>query len=101
MLEFDEERFVRIQSQAVSHADALHDYIRQLLGDGIERVVFAGAGGAGILMRPAAALLHAQSSFPAVVEYPAELLLSGTRHVGPSSLVVVPSLSGTTKEAVE
>ena len=60
----------------------------------------SGSGGAGILMWPAARLLQTRSTFPVHVENPAELVVSGSVHLGPRSVVVIPSLSGTTPESV-
>src|SRR5690606_32552485 len=63
-------------------------------------VFFLGTGGAAILMRPAAELLQRQSRFPAFIDLPAELVLTGSANLTSRSIVVVPSLSGTTKESV-
>ena len=52
------------------------------------------------LMQPAALLLQRHSRFPVFSEVAAELPISGSRHLGPRSLVVIPSLSGTTTESV-
>ena len=51
-------------------------------------------------MQPAAQLLQAKSTFPAFARYAAELVLGGSRHLGEKSIVVIPSLSGTTKESI-
>lgn len=101
MLKFDEARFVSIQAGAVALAPALHQTISSLLGAGANNVFFLGAGGAGILMRPAFDLLRARSGFAAYLELPAELQLAGNVNLGANSIVVIPSLSGTTKESVE
>ena len=96
MLNFDEARFVRIQSGAVELAAGLAATVDKCLGDGAQNLFFLGSGGAGILMQPAAQLLQAQSGFPAFVHWPAELdRRLGSRHLGPQSIAVIPSLSGT------
>lgn len=101
MLNLDEERFVRIQAGAVALADGLDETVASALTTGTENVFFAGTGGARILMLPAAGLLERASTLPAYVAHPAELIAVGSPHFGPHSLVVVPSLSGTTKESLE
>lgn len=101
MLNFDEQRFVRIQSGAVSHANGFRSAIAECLENGAENVFFLGTGGAAILMMPASQLLQRQSSFPAYLEMSAELVLTGHQALGPKSIVVIPSLSGTTKESIE
>ena len=52
-------------------------------------------------MSPAAWLLQDRSTFPVHLRLPAELVETGSAHLGPRSVVVIPSLSGTTKESVE
>ncbi|SCY71351.1 SIS domain-containing protein [Microvirga guangxiensis] len=100
MLNFDEKRFLRIQSGAVSHAGGLYRAVQECIEQGAENLFFLGTGGAAILMMPAAQLLQRQSSFPTFLEMTAEVVLTGHRALGPKSIVVVPSLSGTTKESV-
>ena len=101
MLNFDEQRFVRIQSGAVSLGGRLHETIGACLGGGAQNLFFLGSGGAGILMLLAADLLHTRSGFPVFSRLPAELVADGSVHLGPRSIAVIPSLSGTTKESVE
>ena len=101
MLNFDEQRFLRIQSGAVALADRLHDTVGACLGRGARNLFFVGSGGAGILMQPAVRILQTRSAFPVSSEMPAELVATGSVHLGPHSIVVIPSLSGTTKESVE
>lgn len=101
MLNFDEERYLRIQSGAVGLAERIHEQVAEALDDGVENVFFAGSGGAGILMLPAVQLLQSRSRFPVHMQMPAELLEQGSAHLGRTSLVVMPSLSGTTTESVD
>jgi len=75
--------------------------IEKCLADGTQNLFFLGSGGAGILMQPAAALLQAQSAFPAFASWPAEFIRIGSRNLGPQSVVIIPSLSGTTAESIE
>lgn len=101
MLNFDEERFLRIQGHAVSLAGAIDSTIGQCLQDRATNLFFLGSGGAGTLMLPAAQFLQARSAFPVHVRMTAELVETGSMHLGPHSIVIIPSLSGTTKESVE
>lgn len=100
MLNFDTDRFVSIQSGAVAQIEPIADVVVRLLDDGARNLVFLGSGGAGILMGPAHRLLQTRSSFPSYLENPAELVSSGSVAVGADSIVVIPSLSGTTSESV-
>jgi fructoselysine-6-phosphate deglycase len=101
MLNFDEARFLRIQSGAVELARPIDETIGRLLAAGKENIFFLGTGGAAILMQPAAQLLERSSTFPVYTDLSAELVLNGSRHLGPRSIAVIPSRSGTTKESVE
>ncbi len=100
MLNFDEPRYVRIQAGAVDLAAGLEAAISKSLDDGARNLFFLGAGGAGILMQPAAQLLATRSEFGVYVHRAAEIVRTGSVHLGRQSIVVIPSLSGTTKESV-
>jgi fructoselysine-6-phosphate deglycase len=97
---FDPQRYLQIQSGAVDLADELHRAVGECLAAGAQNLFFVGSGGAGILMLPAAGLLQARSTFPVQVVNPAELVETGNVNLGSSSIVVIPSLSGTTSESV-
>ena len=100
LLNFDPERYLRIQSGAVGLADQIDAVVADALGSGVTNVVFAGAGGAGILMQPAADLIRDRSTFRADVVLPAELVVTRSAIIGRDTLVVIPSLSGTTAESL-
>jgi len=100
MLNFDEKEYVDIQSGAAHLAGPIRDALKNELDNGAENIFFAGAGGVNFLTMPAARMLQTKSTFPTYVEMGAELVNSGSAHLGPKSLVVFPSVSGTTKEAV-
>jgi fructoselysine-6-phosphate deglycase len=97
---FDEGRFLAIQSGAVGLAGRIDAIVGAALANGAGNLFFLGTGGAAILMQPAVQLLQARSTFPTFAPLSAELVAGGSRHLGPQSLVVIPSLSGTTKESV-
>jgi fructoselysine-6-phosphate deglycase len=100
MFNFDEERFLSIQSGAVGLAGQIDSIVEQLLQADARHAIFLGTGGAGILMQPAQQLLAERSAFGSLLRLPAELVLGGERQLGPQSIVVMPSLSGTTKESI-
>lgn len=97
---FDEARFVRIQSGAVALQKRLDKTVRDCIERGADSLFFLGTGGAGILMEPAALLLSERSTFPSYCVAPAELCLLGHARLGARSVVVMPSLSGTTRESI-
>ena len=101
MLNFDPDRFLRIEAGALALAGPIHAAIGQSLAKGAKNIFFLGTGGAAILMQPAALMLQRRSGFPAFLEIAAELVVGGHQALGQDSIVVIPSLSGTTKESVE
>jgi fructoselysine-6-phosphate deglycase len=98
---FDEERFLRIQSCAVNLAPAIDRTMAGILAGGAENIFFLGTGGAAILMYPAAQLLERYSRFRVYTERSAELVLADHRNLGRHSIAIIPSLSGTTSESIE
>lgn len=101
MLNFDMPRYLQIQSGAVGLADRLASFVRARLDTGIRNIHFAGTGGVALLMSPAVQLLRQKSTLPIYNDFTPELLLGNPVNLGPDSLVVMPSLSGTTRESVE
>jgi fructoselysine-6-phosphate deglycase len=101
MLNFDKDRFIKIQSGAVSFAEQAKPLMRQLLAGGMERLFFMGTGGVQLLALPAIALAEHRSTFPVRAEFPAQVVLDPPAGLDDKSLVVIPSLSGTTKESVQ
>jgi len=101
MLNFDRDRFVRIQSGAVAIADEARSLMRTLLAEGVERLFFMGTGGVQLLTLPAIELAKRYSTFPVSAEYPAQVVLDPPAGLDNKAVVVIPSLSGTTKEGVE
>ena len=94
------DHFLRVQTGAARLAEPIDAAVSVLLNEGANNIFLLGTGGPAILMQPAAHLLGAQSRFPVHAPLSAELVLGGSRHLGKGSIVVIPSLSGTTKESI-
>jgi len=94
------DNFVNIQSSAVELAGDFDRTVRAALDAGTTNLFFVATGGVLPLMEPAARILQTRSTFPVYSEMAAELVVAGSVHLGPHSLVVVGSLSGTTKETL-
>ncbi|WP_010281151.1 SIS domain-containing protein [Bacillus timonensis] len=101
MYNFDVERFLNIQNGALSLQDDFEEAIDTIVERGIENVFFVGTGGATILMFPAEYILKTNSTLPVFTEISSELMRMNHQHLSQKSLVILPSLSGTTKETVE
>ncbi|MCB0912229.1 MAG: SIS domain-containing protein [Propionibacteriaceae bacterium] len=91
---FDTQRLAVAQSAAIRRTAATE------VARGLDNVFFASAGGVALLTYPAARLLQQRSSLPVFIERAAELAATENANLGPRSLVVLCSVSGTTKEAV-
>jgi fructoselysine-6-phosphate deglycase len=100
MLNFDEARFLSIQHGAVALAPRIDAAISAALDGESDNLFFLGTGGVAYLMEPAILLLQRHSGLPVYRDYPAELLATGNRNLTARSIVIMPSLSGTTKESV-
>jgi fructoselysine-6-phosphate deglycase len=100
MLNFDAPRYLSIQQGAVALAPQIDLAISTALANGAQNLFFLGTGGVAYLMEPAMQLLQRNSGLPVFRDYPAELLASNNRNLTARSIVVMPSLSGTTKESV-
>ena len=101
MLNFDEQRFLDSQTGAIALGQGLYDVMATAIAGGMDSLFFLGAGGAGLLMSPAASLLARASSLPTFIDSPAELMAFGSAHLSERSLVVIPSRSGDTTESLD
>lgn len=106
MLNFDQDRFVKIQTGTLSIAAEVRALMKTLLagdgnGGGVDRLYFMGTGGVQLLTHPAIELAGRRSNFPVGGEYPAQVVIDPPAALDKNSLVVIPSLSGTTKESVK
>jgi len=100
MLNFDEQRFVSIQTGAVAIAAKLRPIMHKLLEEGLERIFFMGTGGVQFLTQPAIELAKSTTLFPVSSAFPAQVVLNPPAGLNDKALVILPSLSGTTKESV-
>lgn len=100
MFNFDAPRYLKIQKGAVALAPQIDAAISAALVGGAQNLFFLGTGGVAYLMEPAIQLLWRNSSLPVFRDYPAELLVCPNANLTSRSIVVMPSLSGTTKESV-
>ncbi|MBX3583315.1 MAG: SIS domain-containing protein [Rhizobiaceae bacterium] len=100
MLKFDRTQYLSIENGAAQLAASIDEAIGRELDNGMRNIAFWGVGGVAFLNMPAARLLQTASSFPVYVDMGAEAVLTDNVNVGPGTLVVFTSVSGTTKEAI-
>ncbi len=101
MLNFNPDHFLSVERGAVAAAADIEKAVATAMDAGVENIHFLGAGGAGILMGPAHLLLSRRSGMRTFLTQPAEAAVTTNTNLGRDSLVVLPSLSGTTLEIVE
>ncbi|MEL4377610.1 SIS domain-containing protein [Brucella cytisi] len=101
MLNFDKDRFVKIQGGAVAIAGDVRALMRRLLDDGLERIFFMGTGGVQFLTQPAIEIARNATVFPVSSAFSAQVVLEAPAGLDEKALVILPSLSGTTKESVQ
>jgi len=95
----DEDYTVKID-QTLSQRDQIRDAVGRIAAQGLRNVFFVGAGGSLICSYPAFYLLQRESAVPVFQIQSDELNCSVPRLMGPGSLVVLASYTGTTKETV-
>ncbi len=101
MLNFDRDRFIKIQSGAVAIGKDMRVLMRDLLKGGLERIFFMGTGGVQFLTQPAIEFARNATLFPVSAAYSAQVVLEPPAGLNEKALVILPSLSGTTKESVQ
>jgi len=102
MFNFDKERFLKLQNGAVSLKDTINEVIDDIMDSkGIDNVFLIGSGGAGILMQTAEIFMEKRSTLPVFTENVSEFMLTNQPNLTDKSLIIIPSLSGTTEESVE
>lgn len=101
MLNFDPEEYLSIQTGAVEAGLKAGQIVVDRLESGAENIFYAASGGVAYLTLPSARLLQTGSTFPTFVEMGAELVVRGNVNLSDKSVALFPSVSGTTREAIE
>jgi fructoselysine-6-P-deglycase FrlB-like protein len=86
--------------ETLDQRPAIDAVIKGLVNHGLRNVYFVGAGGSLICSYPAHYILQRKASFPSFQLQSDELNCSTPALMGPGSLVVLASYTGTTKETV-
>lgn len=100
MFNFDQQRFLETQKGAVNKKDSINQIIDTVLPD-IDDIFFIGSGGVGILFDSTIEFARTRSQFPFHRVLAAEFIAEPSSTLTQNSLIVIPSLSGTTKETIE
>ncbi|MFD1399709.1 SIS domain-containing protein [Lacticaseibacillus suilingensis] len=100
MLNFDQDRFLKTETGAVKTNAEIQSVLDREL-DSVDNIYFIGSGGVGILFDSTVEFARSRSAFPFHRVIAAEFMLQPNKTFSNKSLVVIPSLSGTTKETLE
>ncbi|WRS30450.1 SIS domain-containing protein [Actinomycetaceae bacterium MB13-C1-2] len=87
---------------AAQNIPAIREAVRDAVDKkGCDRVLFTGVGGIMMLTLPSVEFMRRQNGFPIHYELGAELLEDMPAYIDDKTLVVTPSVSGTTAETIE
>lgn len=100
MLKFDEEQFVSQIASTVALRPQIEELVDGLHARGIKNLFLIGAGGTYAAMWPYEHLARKQSTLPTKAVIAAELLLTGDATMGPDSVAIFTSVSGTTDDSL-
>lgn len=100
MFNFDQERFLKTQKGAVAANKEITEILKPLAAN-LEEIYFIGSGGVGILFDSTVEFARTRSSFSFHRLIAAEFMIHPNKTFSEKSLVIIPSLSGTTKETLE
>lgn len=100
MENFNKEKFVKTIQGAVSVKEQAAKIAKEVTERGYESLFLVGSGGSWAIMLPFDYLLRAHSGIDVHTEIAAELMVRGSKYLNDKAIVVLSSLSGTTKETV-
>ena len=86
--------------KTVGYYDSVREFVDECVRNGLKNVYLVGAGGSLIASFPAFYLLHRMVDIPVFQIQSDELNYGRPRPLGPGSLVIIASYTGTTKETV-
>lgn len=86
--------------QTVAFDETITDFVGECVRAGLKNVYFVGAGGSLIASFPAFYLLHRMVEIPVYQLQSDEFNYGRPKALGPGSLVIIASYTGTTKETV-
>lgn len=101
MLKFNEEEFVSQLSSALALRPQIEALVADIHTRELKNLFLIGAGGTYATMMPYELLMRRDSTFPVCAAIAAELVLSGNATLGPQSLAVFASASGTTEDVLK
>lgn len=100
MYNFNKENFLKVMNGAVGVKPEVDKIIRKVTQKGYKTLFLVGSGGSMAIMLPFEYLLKAHARIDVRTEIAAELMVRDSKFLNEGALVILSSLSGTTKETV-
>ncbi|GIP23488.1 MULTISPECIES: SIS domain-containing protein [Paenibacillus] len=100
MFNFSEENFLKVTQGAVGLRGQIEQIVDEVSKKGYKNIFLIGSGGSIAIMYPFEYMIKTTSTIPVFAEIAAEFVLYDHKQFGPDSIVILSSLSGTTKETV-
>lgn len=100
MYKYDREQLKELYTSGLALRGRIEAEVDAFWQKGIRRICWMGIGGTWASCMQAAVHMRERSALDILVENAAEYLTSGNRRIGPETLVVISSVTGTTKEMV-
>lgn len=101
MFNFNKDNFLKVTNGALGLRGQIEDIVETLNERGYKNLFLIGSGGSIAIMYPFEYIIKTTSTLPVFAEIAAEFVLYNHKQFGPDSLVILSSLSGTTKETVK
>lgn len=100
MFNFDQDNFLKVTNGAISLRGQIEDIVETVTKKGFKNLFLLGSGGSIAIMYPFEYMIKTTSTLPVYAEIAAEFVLYDHKQFCSDSLVILSSLSGTTKETV-
>ena len=97
---YNREEYINGYANVRKYRPIIEGYMDEIFANGVENLVLAGVGGTYAISMPFEYFTKKRTTFPVYIENAAEVVLGTNIAIGPKSLVVLYSESGTTKETV-
>lgn len=101
MYKYDEQKLTDLYNSGLALRAGIEQEADRFYAEGIRNICWMGIGGTWASAQQAAVHMRERSGMEILVENAAEYLVTGNRRIGAGTLVIISSVTGTTKEMVE
>lgn len=101
MVKFDEQRQLQSINGVLALRGEIEKIVDSIFKDGFDNFFFIGIGGTWASSLQVATYMAGKSKLPVFAENASELVTNGNKRLGPKSVIVFSSVSGSTEELVQ